>query len=194
MPRTDDGAGYRAPDTSEAAAKSIKRAYLSAHKSKICNLIDRNPDGLTVDEISDLLGESQVQRVRLRVSELYSEGAIVDSGKRREVKSGRFGIVWRTPKIRITTPMAKTSLTDQVQAFEDLRRLSTAHGVPEEHLEALSRTLKFMIKWEDDIKEYISLLAPIRETWPEAELTDVRKTGGPYGSASAGKDGESPSA
>jgi DNA polymerase len=83
------------PDTSEIAADSIRGAKANALELKVLSVILANPQGLTGQEVTDILGLDRVT-TSPRFAPLCRKGLIVDSGIRRTGPSGRPAIVWRS--------------------------------------------------------------------------------------------------
>lgn len=81
-------------ETSQAANASIDKGAIRA---KVMETIKAARDGMTCDEVEALLGMSH-QTASARVHELGKMGQIVDSGKRRPTRSGRFATVWEARK------------------------------------------------------------------------------------------------
>jgi site-specific DNA-methyltransferase (adenine-specific) len=77
-------------DTSRAAADMIAEAAPQL-RSRI--FVEIQSGGMTCDEIEERLGLRH-QTASARVNELMTEGRIVDSGKRKETRSGAKAIVW----------------------------------------------------------------------------------------------------
>jgi hypothetical protein len=88
------GAKDRSPHSPsiEAAAKTGPRA---AHlRTLALHQLNQYPDGLTADECAEKMGAS-VLAVRPRFSELYRDGLIAKTGRRRLNGSGMSATVWR---------------------------------------------------------------------------------------------------
>lgn len=85
------------PDTSRAAAESVDKVGIT--RRRILELLRENPGGLTDDEIAlrayaDRWFTSP-SGMRTRRSELVELGAVVDSGDRRRLASGRYAVIWK---------------------------------------------------------------------------------------------------
>lgn len=78
--------------TSQAAAKSITPHLGPLHRA-VLGLLGEHPDGLTDEEMMDLL-DLGGNTVRPRRRELQLMGRIKDSGRVRPTKSGRDAVVW----------------------------------------------------------------------------------------------------
>lgn len=59
---------------------------------------------MTVDELMDLLGYHDPNRVRPRLTELTQSGALCTVGKRRSRRSGRMVAVWAINEQKRTAP------------------------------------------------------------------------------------------
>lgn len=94
MPRIDDGIGYKATDTetSELAARTMLPRAKSL-RVRVLEKIRDAPNGMTADEVAEAMGLSMLT-IRPRVSELKTNGLIIQSCERRENKSGRSAVVW----------------------------------------------------------------------------------------------------
>jgi predicted transcriptional regulator len=130
-------------DTSVAAAQSMESQAASL-RAQILDLLRKNPDGLTTDEIEVITGLSH-QTASPRMWELHKRSLIGDSGKRRKTRSGRMATVYRalsaqeladltertaasTQKVIKETKAAATKLT----AFEELQQaLGVKKGDPQ---------------------------------------------------------------
>lgn len=77
-------------DTSEAAAESV-RLDAGEMRARVLGYIRRV--AATCDEIEVALGMRH-QTASARIRELALLGRIVDSGIRRQTRSGRFAVVW----------------------------------------------------------------------------------------------------
>lgn len=82
------------PDTTRAAQNA---AYPKSgtQRRRVYDAIHAAPDGLTNDEISQLL-DMLIQSVCPATNTLARDGWIFDNGDRRETRSGHQAIVWRT--------------------------------------------------------------------------------------------------
>lgn len=85
-----DEPGYRARDTSRAAAEGIAPAAKS-FRARVFDSIKAQPG--TPEEVAARLGEP-VMNCRPRFSELSAKGLIRDSGRRGEAMGGRRAIIW----------------------------------------------------------------------------------------------------
>lgn len=83
-------------DTSKAAAESMREAASSirAHVLAHIVIVQRATGGVTCDEVEESLGLRH-QTASARIRELAMQKRIVDSGARRETRSGRLATVWR---------------------------------------------------------------------------------------------------
>jgi len=80
-------------DTSLAAAESM-RGRARTDENRVRSAFQAyGPDGLTADEVQDLLSLSH-QNGSARVSTLARRGEIVDSGRRRKTRTGRTARVY----------------------------------------------------------------------------------------------------
>ena len=91
----DDDAGQTYPqrpgfvrdsDNSRAAADSFDESDLSRQKQLIMGCYHARQNGLTCDEIEVALG---FQTASARIRELVLNGFLVDTGRRRQTRSGR---------------------------------------------------------------------------------------------------------
>jgi len=80
------------PDTSVQAAASISTAIRAAQQ-RVLDWLRTQPEGATDEELLAAMG-SRSSHFRTRRSELVDRGLVKDSGQRRELMSGRMGIVW----------------------------------------------------------------------------------------------------
>lgn len=83
-------AGFKATDTSRAAAETINAACLRA---KVLDTL-RQHGPLTADEAADRLRIDRLS-IRPRLSELKATGRVRDTGERRLNASKKRAIVWR---------------------------------------------------------------------------------------------------
>ena len=83
--------GHKARDTSRAAADAIAGASPKI-RDKIYTAIKAS-DGLTADEACHRANVSLLSG-RPRVTELMRVNLVHDTGRRRELNSGKMGIVW----------------------------------------------------------------------------------------------------
>ena len=81
-----EGTSADAAEAMAARAPNLRAATLAAIRAS---------EGLTADEVADVLGGLSILSIRPRVAELARLGAVVDSGARRRNHSGRPAIVWR---------------------------------------------------------------------------------------------------
>lgn len=77
-------------DTSQEAFEAVKKMPL---RVQVLTALDHAKNGLTSEEISDLLG-IEYGSIQPRTSELQLLGAVKDSGRRRKNRRGRKVIVW----------------------------------------------------------------------------------------------------
>src|SRR4030095_3202085 len=86
------------PDTTHAAAESIVEGATLVQK-RILELHSERPEGMTDEELTDLYietyGPTGESSIRSRRHDLTGKGRFEDTGLRRELRSGRKGIVWR---------------------------------------------------------------------------------------------------
>jgi hypothetical protein len=86
------------PDTSQAAAESVADSVTLVQR-RILQIHSERPEGLTDEELTDLYietyGPTGESSIRSRRHDLTAKGKFEDSGLRRELRSGRKGIVWR---------------------------------------------------------------------------------------------------
>jgi len=86
------------PDTSRAAAESVVDT-VTIVQQRVLEIHRNNPDGLTDEEMTEkyinLFGPTGQSSIRSRRHDLTSKGKFEDTGLRRELRSGRKGIVWR---------------------------------------------------------------------------------------------------
>jgi len=85
------------PDTSQAAAESVADK-VTLVQQRVLEIHEKNPHGLTDEELTDLyithFGPTGESSIRSRRHDLTAKGRFEDIG-RRELRSGRKGIVWR---------------------------------------------------------------------------------------------------
>jgi predicted ArsR family transcriptional regulator len=93
-----DRPGYvHGSDTSHAAAESFSDEDLSQQKRRILARFGSQPNGLTCDEIEvDLRFRHQTASARIR--ELVLAGFLIDTGRRRQTRSGRPARVYTASK------------------------------------------------------------------------------------------------
>lgn len=80
--------------TSLEAYESVTPKLNSIQKEVLALFKEVGEDGLTDEELSNLMG-SNASTYRTRRSELVQKGVLVDSGLRRKLLSGRNAIVWK---------------------------------------------------------------------------------------------------
>jgi hypothetical protein len=80
MARTAD------PDTSHEAAEKVDSAKL---ERLVFEVIARNPNGMTSDEVMRHFPDHGVQTISPRFAPLIRKGLIEDTGERRKAASGR---------------------------------------------------------------------------------------------------------
>jgi hypothetical protein len=89
------GAGFKElAGASEQTAKTQNKELNNRRRQIALGLFCSNPDGLTSDEVADLMNES-ILSIRPRVSELRAQGKIKSTGKRRKSVNGNGATVWR---------------------------------------------------------------------------------------------------
>ena len=90
------GAGYKeiAGVSKQIAKKQNKELNNRFTWSMALNLFKVHLEGLTSDEVAEMLNES-ISSIRPRVSELRAQGKIVSTGKRRKSSTGNGATVWR---------------------------------------------------------------------------------------------------
>lgn len=88
--------GFKKPGTSQAAAKAVAGTRLPARKQALLDAIAAAPNGLTADEAAHQVGES-VLYARPRVTELYADKRLIDTGHVRKNESGLMATVWKVP-------------------------------------------------------------------------------------------------
>ena len=79
------------PETSKAAARAVRSAAATLRDQVEQAL---RAAELTADEVAEALGKS-VLSVRPRVTELFKQGKVEDTGERRKNASGHSAAVWR---------------------------------------------------------------------------------------------------
>jgi predicted transcriptional regulator len=84
----------------------------------VLDLIRKHPDGLTTDEVEQILGLNH-QTASPRMWELHKRSLIGDTGKRRKTRSGRLAAVYRAlsdeeieAKTRQAVALAQKSIKD----------------------------------------------------------------------------------
>jgi len=89
------GAGYKElKGASEQTAKRQSKEANNKRRQIALGLFCSNPDGLTSDEVADLMSEN-ILAIRPRVSELRAQGKIESTGQRRKSVNGNGATVWR---------------------------------------------------------------------------------------------------
>jgi len=91
-----DSPGWKAQDTSRDAAQAVD-GRADTLRRRIMAVLMLNRKAYTADEIAELLNESPLS-IRPRFSELYAQGAIWDTGVRRQNSSGHKAICWSAIK------------------------------------------------------------------------------------------------
>lgn len=84
------------PDTSHAAAASLDD--ISEVQALVLDIHKAHPSGLTDEELLAIYSRDRVtaeSSPRKRRCDLTKLGALFDSGERRELSTGRKGIVWK---------------------------------------------------------------------------------------------------
>lgn len=86
------------PDTSQAAAESVVN-NITLVQQRVLEIHGENPDGLTDEELTDeyieKFGHTGQSSIRSRRHDLTLKGRFIDTTVRRELRSGRKGIVWQ---------------------------------------------------------------------------------------------------
>jgi predicted HTH transcriptional regulator len=86
-------AGFKEGTTSQDAADKIEKSGRAATlRFKVLALMQRGFQG-TSEDISEALGE-QFLAIRPRISELKAQSLIVQTGQRKQMKTGGVGHVW----------------------------------------------------------------------------------------------------
>lgn len=88
-----NGPGHRGVDTSIIAADRIAPVAGKLRKMVLDAIQTAGPDGLTAEDLADVLGEDKVS-VQPRTSELRALGLITPAGHRRLNRRGNTTIVW----------------------------------------------------------------------------------------------------
>lgn len=86
--------GYRAPGTSQDAARGTAPRAGDLRARVFAELKAAGPSGLTADEVAGRIGKT-VLAIRPRVSELNAEDLIEPTGERRANASRMKATVWR---------------------------------------------------------------------------------------------------
>jgi predicted ArsR family transcriptional regulator len=79
---------------SEQAAKKQNKEQNNERRRRALNLFKNHPNGLTSDEVANILGEN-ILAIRPRVSELRAQGKIESTGTRRKSVNGNGATVWK---------------------------------------------------------------------------------------------------
>jgi len=87
-----DACGFKATDTSKAAAKAMQHKASCLREQCLKLLLEGD---YTADELAYILGKS-ILAIRPRISELVAQRKIWDSGKRHANDSFKKAIVWTT--------------------------------------------------------------------------------------------------
>ena len=82
------------PETSHAAARSLKLKDINAMEAQVLAALRRNPQGLTNHGIVEETGLSW-NTATPRVHPLVQKGLVYDSGNRRMGPAGRSCVVWK---------------------------------------------------------------------------------------------------
>lgn len=82
------------PETSAIAADSVRGGLANELESKVLAVLKDHSDGLTGQEVTDILGLDRVT-TSPRFAPLCRKRLIFDSGQRRKGPSGRPAIVWK---------------------------------------------------------------------------------------------------
>lgn len=87
--------GTNHPETSHQAARSLPNigGYSAVIFEAIKKAFDDGRFGLTADELEEMLAGKH-QSVSARVNDLKNNGWIIDSGQRRNTRTGRKAIIW----------------------------------------------------------------------------------------------------
>ena len=96
------------PDTSHAAARAV--TDVAKVKAHVRAIHERHVEGLTDEQLGKIYqdnwpGVRSVEAyasARKRRSDLAREGVLYDSGERRQLSSGRTGIVWKLTRRSLT--------------------------------------------------------------------------------------------
>ncbi len=83
----------RGPETSRAAANSMRTAARGQRAQILAFIEQRGSHGATLDEVEMQLG-IRIQSVCPAVNSLAKTGVVRDSGEKRKTRSGRDAIVW----------------------------------------------------------------------------------------------------
>jgi hypothetical protein len=85
------------PVNPSAAAKASILDKLPDLRRKVLDALHRHESGLTDEELQDVcMMEPNTERPRRR--ELVQAGLVMDSGRRRPLKSGKAGTVWQVKR------------------------------------------------------------------------------------------------
>lgn len=91
-------------ETRRAAHKEIKPKKEARSQQIMEAIIEHGP--MTVDELMDILGYHDPNRVRPRLTELTQAGTLCTIGKRRSRRSGKMVAVWAVNEQKDTAPGA----------------------------------------------------------------------------------------
>lgn len=94
MGYTNEGIGYQDRDTSLEAALYDKSGKLSL-REKSYKVIKKSLLPMSADQVADELQKSFIS-IRPRITELFNEGRIRDSGKRGKSQWGKACILWES--------------------------------------------------------------------------------------------------
>jgi predicted ArsR family transcriptional regulator len=132
MPTFEDGTGFKNLDTAEAAARRLSHSGRAAELRKLVwGAYLNNPSGMTADECAEYLGLDRLS-IRPRVSELFGDGQLVDSGTRRKNASGRGAAVFavstgvndeRAADVRTDVTMSRATVEDRTDKRERTEKI-----------------------------------------------------------------------
>ena len=89
------GAGFKEiAGASKEIAKKQNKELNNKRRMMALRLFRLHPDGLTSDEVADLLNDN-ILAIRPRVSELRAQDKIESTGQRRKSANGNGATVWR---------------------------------------------------------------------------------------------------
>lgn len=97
----------QATNTQQQAQQSIVLTSKQLRARIFEFIMKRGAEGATNEEVSELLG-IRIQTVCARRNELFKKHLIVDSGVRRDTRSGRSASVWIVPD-SVRAALAKRS-------------------------------------------------------------------------------------
>jgi len=100
------------PDTSATAAESVRGTRANELESKVLNVLTEHPEGLTGQEVTDILGMDRVT-TSPRFAPLKRKGLIYDSGERRKGPSNRPAIVWKPNVKGLTSAKSNQKINEQ---------------------------------------------------------------------------------